>query len=86
MEGRKRPIIIQSLFLEYNGEGPSDREIEAYVELLSKLRHEGCRIQLVQVYSIARPPAESSAKPLSHERLDRIAARVRSTGLQAETY
>jgi len=85
-EGRQRSMIIQSLFLEYQGAGPSDAEIEAYIGRLDWLQKQGCRIELVQVYSIARPPAESSAKPLSKERLEVIAAEVRKLGLKAETY
>ncbi len=86
MEGTKRPVIIQSLFLEYQGKGPDDAEIRAYLGRLAWLQKQGCRIQLVQVYSIARPPAESAAKPLSKERLERIAAKVRKLGLKAEMY
>lgn len=85
-EGQKRPVIIQSLFLEYEGAGPSDAEIKAYIERLAWLQKQDCRIQLVQVYSIARPPAESAAKPLSTERLEQIAAKVRTLGLTAEVY
>lgn len=86
MEGRKRPVVIQSLFLEFEGKGPDDAEIRAYIERLAWLKGKGCRIQLVQVYSIARPPAESSAKPLPRERLDQITDKVRDLGLSAETY
>ena len=86
MEGRKRPVIIQSLFLEYQGQGPDDAEIRAYLDRLAWLQRQGCRIQLVQVYSIARPPAESAATPLGKERLEAIAARVRALGLEAEVY
>jgi len=86
LEGLKRPVIIQSLFLEYQGQGPDDAEIRAYVDRLARLKHDGCRIDQVQVYSIARPPAESAARPLSRERLESIASNVRDLGLMAEVY
>ncbi len=86
MEGRKRPVVIQSLFLEFEGKGPDDVEIRAYIERLNWLKSNGCRIQLVQIYSIARPPAESAAKPLARVCLEEIATAVRPIGLTTEVY
>jgi hypothetical protein len=39
---------------------------------------EGGRLKEVQLYTIARPPAESFAAPLAERELDAIAARVRT--------
>ncbi len=60
--GRIRPIVIQSFFMKINGLGPSGEEIAAYVGRLRELVEMGCRIKLVQVYSVARgrPRASSS--------------------------
>lgn len=47
----------------------------------------GRRIKLVQVYTVARQPAESFVTPLEPEEVDRIAARVRElTSLSTEVY
>jgi wyosine [tRNA(Phe)-imidazoG37] synthetase (radical SAM superfamily) len=84
--GRAREIVIQSLFLMLDGAGPDDAEIDAYIGRLATLRDGGCRIRLVQVYTVARHTAIASVTPLSSARLDQIAAGVRSIGLAAEAY
>jgi hypothetical protein len=49
--GKRRPIIIQSLFPLMDGRGPSPEEIEQYVWRLEELKAAGAQIALVQVYS-----------------------------------
>jgi len=81
------PIVIQSLFLRWHGEAPSDREIEAYCERLNEIVESGGQIRLVQVYTVARTPAERQALPLSDAEVDRLAELVRQrTGLTVEAY
>jgi wyosine [tRNA(Phe)-imidazoG37] synthetase (radical SAM superfamily) len=84
--GRARPLVIQSLFMRLAGEPPPPSEIDAYLERLRDLAGSGCRIKLVQVYTVARAPAESFVTPLSAAEVDAIAARVRGLGLVAEAY
>jgi wyosine [tRNA(Phe)-imidazoG37] synthetase (radical SAM superfamily) len=83
---RERPIVLQSLFLTYDGRGPAETEIDAYVARLRELIEAGGRIDRVQVYTVARPPADPRVGPLPDERLEQIAARVRAAGLAAEVY
>ena len=84
--GRVRPIVIQSLFMNINGEPPSSAEIAAYVQRLRDLLAGGCRIKLVQVYTVARGPAESFVTPLPAPALDAIADQVKSADLPVETF
>jgi wyosine [tRNA(Phe)-imidazoG37] synthetase (radical SAM superfamily) len=84
--GRVRPIVIQSLFMQIRGIGPDDAEISAYVERLKELIAQGCKIKLVQVYTVARGTAEAYVSPLPNGQLDSIAARVRAAGLAVEAY
>lgn len=85
--GRLRPIVIQSLFLRLDRQGPPAGEIDAYVERLKELVAGGCQIKLVQVYTVARGTAVASCTPLPSPELDAISQRVRSeTGLAVETY
>jgi wyosine [tRNA(Phe)-imidazoG37] synthetase (radical SAM superfamily) len=85
--GRVRPIVIQSLFLRLDGQGPPAGEIEAYVGRLRELVAGGCQIKLVQVYTVARSTAVASCTPLSAAELDAISEQVRrGTGLAVETY
>lgn len=84
---RVRPLVIQSLFMRVHGEPPSEQEITAYVQRLKEIVAAGGAIQLVQVYTVARPPAESFVTPLSVAEVDAIAERVRrEAGLPAEAY
>ncbi|HEY7115260.1 MAG TPA: radical SAM protein [Tepidisphaeraceae bacterium] len=85
--GRVRPIVIQALFLQLNGKGPPPGEIDAFVERLKELVAGGCRIKLVQVYTIARETAVAECTPLPAAELDAISELVRrETGLAVETY
>jgi wyosine [tRNA(Phe)-imidazoG37] synthetase (radical SAM superfamily) len=83
---RERPIVIQSMFLRYAGAPPSQAEIEAYVDRLREIVAAGGRIDLVQVYSVARRPSDDRCEPLPKETLDAIAAKVRAAGLNAEVF
>jgi wyosine [tRNA(Phe)-imidazoG37] synthetase (radical SAM superfamily) len=86
LTGRARPIVIQSMFLRYRGEGPAVEEIDAYLSRLRDLVAGGCRIALVQVYTVARSTAEAEATPLTTAEVDAITAQVRALGLPAEAY
>lgn len=82
-----RPVVIQSLFCSIQGEGPSDLEIEQYVQRLADLVCKGTKIRLVQIYSAVREPAGAGCGHLPLARLSYIARRVREgAGLRAEVY
>lgn len=84
---RERPLVIQSLFLKLAGEGPSEAEIDAYCDRLNEITFAGGVLQLVQVYTVARKPAESIVGALADEEVDAIAETVRRrTGLHAACY
>ncbi|MCS7016511.1 MAG: radical SAM protein [Gemmatales bacterium] len=82
-----RPIVIQSLFLRWRGQAPEAREIEAYCQRLREIVEAGGQIRLVQVYTVARTPAEAEALPLNDAELESLAHIVRlRTGLLVEAY
>ena len=84
---RVRPIVIQSIFMQLCGEGPPPGEIEEFTNRLNEIVASGGKIKLVQVYTVARPPAESFVSPLSAEEVDRITQAVRlRTGLVAQSF
>jgi wyosine [tRNA(Phe)-imidazoG37] synthetase (radical SAM superfamily) len=83
---RERPIVIQSLFLTWEGQGPDGAEIEAYTERLRDIVRQGGRIDYVQVYTVARRPADPRVGALDAPALEAIAERVRGAGLRAEVY
>jgi wyosine [tRNA(Phe)-imidazoG37] synthetase (radical SAM superfamily) len=84
---RQRPVVIQSLFMCVDGEPPPESELEAYVQRLVELRQAGGQVRLVQVYTVARTPAETYVEPWADQELDRLVARVQlATGWPAEAY
>lgn len=87
LAARCRPIVIQSLFMQVNGEPPSSDELMAYCDRLREISQQGGKVKLVQIYTIARRPAESWVTPLSDLAVNAIVDRVReSTGLPAQPY
>jgi wyosine [tRNA(Phe)-imidazoG37] synthetase (radical SAM superfamily) len=85
--GRKRPVVVQSLFPALNEEEPPLEEIEQYARRLLELKNSGADISLVQIYSATRPSANSDCGHLPLKVLSRIAATVRqTTGLPAEVF
>jgi len=74
---RVRPVVIQSLFMRVSGVGPDPAEITAYCGRLRDILREGGQIKLVQVYTVARRPAQASVTALSDAEVDAIAAAVR---------
>lgn len=81
-----RPVVIQSLFMRIQGEPPSESEIDAFCGRLRDILSAGGKIQLVQVYTVARPPAESFVTPLTADELEGIAAKIRRLGIAAEVF
>jgi len=84
---RVRPLVIQSLFMRVEGVGPSAGEIAAFCDRLNEVLAEGGAIHRVQVYTVARRPAESFVAPLPPEEVDVIADAVRErVKVPVETY
>ncbi len=84
---RKRPIVIQSLFMRLSGNPPPRAEQEAYCDRLCEIVAGGGQIKLVQIHTIARRPAESFASPLENAEVDALAELVKKrTGLAVAGY
>jgi len=83
---RERPIVIQSLFLTWDGAGPDEAEIAAYLVRLHDVLVAGGRIDRVQVYTVSRRPADPRVGDLPASRLEEIASAVRNLGIRAEVF
>lgn len=84
---QKRPIVIQSLFMRIAGSPPPGSEIEAFCDRLQEIQAAGGKIKLVQVYTVARQPAESFVEPLEDREVDEIGQTVRGrTGLPTDVH
>lgn len=83
---RLRPIVIQSLFMRLHGAAPDEREIEAYCDRLAEIVAKGGQIKMVQVYTVARTPAQPYVSALSDEEVDAIASQVRKINLPVAAF
>lgn len=84
---RQRPVVIQSLFPQIRGCGPSERSVAAYLRCLRQLERAGAQVSLVQVYSAHRPPHRPECAHVPLATLSEIARRVReTTGFKAEVF
>lgn len=82
-----RPLVIQSLFMQIAGEPPSPDELSAFGDRLQEITAAGGDLKLVQIYTVARRPAEDFVGPLSDAAVDAIVDLVRKrTGLAAQGY
>lgn len=75
---RQRPVVIQTLLCRVDGELPPATEIDAYSARLRQILAAGGRIKLVQLHTLARPPADSRVTALADAELDALAERVRA--------
>lgn len=84
---RVRPLVIQSLFMRVAGEAPSPEELNAFCDRLNEITSAGGQLKLVQIYTVARRPAESYVTPLSDAEVDAIVNLVeRRTNLKAAAF
>lgn len=83
---RIRPMVIQSLFMRIDGCGPGPEEIQAYAQRLREVVTAGGHIKQVQVYTIARPPAQANVTPLPDAAVDAITEVVRQIPLPATSF
>jgi wyosine [tRNA(Phe)-imidazoG37] synthetase (radical SAM superfamily) len=83
---RERPIVVQSLFPTFSGEGPDEAEIDAWLGRLRDIVAQGGVIDHVQVYTVVRRPADPGVGPLDRSRLEAIGGQVRALGIRAEVY
>ena len=82
-----RPLVIQALFMRVHGQPPSEAELEAFCDRLNDITAAGGRLKLVQIYTVARLPAEIFVAPLTDTEVDAIVALVEArTGLAAKAF
>jgi len=86
-EARRGPLVIQAMFLRIHERPPPEAELQAFCERLNEIVQAGGQIKLVQVYTVARVPAEMYVSPLSRAEVDQIVEMVqRRTKLPAEAF
>jgi wyosine [tRNA(Phe)-imidazoG37] synthetase (radical SAM superfamily) len=82
-----RPLVIQALFMRVEGEPPPLAELDAFCDRLCEILAAGGQLSLVQIYTVARKPAESFVTPLLDREIDELVERVtRRTGVPAAAF
>jgi len=76
-QSQRHPLVIQSMFLQIDGKPPPESELAAYRDRLAGMLEAGARITGVQLYTLARPPAETNLSALPSDQMDALAQRVR---------
>jgi wyosine [tRNA(Phe)-imidazoG37] synthetase (radical SAM superfamily) len=77
------PTWIQTCLFALDGAPPADNEIEAYLDLLARMRSEAVPLRGVLLYGLARPSMQVEAPrlgPLNETWMARIAARIQALG------
>jgi wyosine [tRNA(Phe)-imidazoG37] synthetase (radical SAM superfamily) len=72
------PTFVQTCIFTIDGKGPSEKDIDAYLQLVGEVK---TNIQGVHLYGLARPSLQPQAKSLgriSQEALDDIAIKLRN--------
>jgi hypothetical protein len=73
--------------MRVNGQPPSSAEQAAFCERLNEIVLAGGKIKLVQIYTVARRPAESFVAPLTNAEVDALTELVRrKTGLETVAF
>lgn len=75
--GQTRSIVIQSMFVLLHGQPIPPDQFTAYLDRLEEMVTGGCRVRLVQLYTVARRTAEPYVQPLPNNHLDKLAERLR---------
>ncbi len=87
LTSQKRAIVIQTCLMKIDGAGPTEEEIGAYCRNLNEIQAKGGKLRLVQIYTLARKPAEETVQPLENQEVDRIVEKIKYlTGLTIEPY
>ncbi|MCL4731940.1 MAG: radical SAM protein, partial [Planctomycetes bacterium] len=84
---RELDVIIQTMIPTMDGRDCGDAEAAAIGDRVAQIRRDGGRLRQVQVYTTARRPADARVGMVSDQRLDELAAIIRSrTDVPVETY
>lgn len=80
-------VLIQSMWLRTQGRDPDATEVDALADRLNEILAAGGTLQAVQVYTLARPPAENYVSGVPEPALRRIADTIAArTGLPVEIF
>ncbi len=73
---KKHPITLQTCLIQIEGAGPSEAEIAAYIRQVNKIAKAGT-VAGIQLYTMARAPAQNTVSPLPRSALTAIGKKMR---------
>ena len=73
LTARLHPVVLQTMLLSLDGQPPTPGDLADYAAAVRGILAAGGALRLIQLYTIARRPAEESASPLSAEALTAMA-------------
>jgi wyosine [tRNA(Phe)-imidazoG37] synthetase (radical SAM superfamily) len=76
-QARRHPVVIQTMVLAIDGKPIDEDEFSAYLQRLAMILDGGGRIARVQLYTVARDPAQPGVTPLNSAQIDALADRLR---------
>jgi len=76
MATKRWRVIIQSMQMAWDGVAPTQEQMRSWAEVLASLLRSGGQIEQVQVYTIARAPANPRCSPLTNEQLNQFGALI----------
>jgi wyosine [tRNA(Phe)-imidazoG37] synthetase (radical SAM superfamily) len=79
------PTKLQTCLLDYDRQGLSSEEKNAFLDLLRRIKTKGCSLKCVMLYTIARPslqPESGRLEKLSVEALNAFADDIRLLGFE----
>lgn len=83
---KRWPLTLQCMFIRMNDQGPSDHEVAAWAGRIADILAAGGQIRQVQVYAIARAPADPAVGLVPVSRLEEIAAAAAALGVDVAVY
>lgn len=85
--GRKFPIVLQSCLFNWENQPITDTYYNDYEHLVKRLLKEGVQLTLIQLYTLARKPAELEARPWSDDVMRQLGQRLREkVSVNVEVY
>lgn len=84
---QKHPIILQTLFMQLDGEPFPEEELQAYIRRIETILASGGGIRQIQLHTICRPPACAFCTPLPKAILEDYARKITEvTGVRVDVY
>jgi wyosine [tRNA(Phe)-imidazoG37] synthetase (radical SAM superfamily) len=69
-------VIIQSMQMTWDGVAPTDQQMQSWAAVVESLVSAGGAIEQVQIYTIARAPADPRCGPLTRAQLSQFGERI----------